>query len=293
MAFHRWRARFLKQLEPVDVLFWNGNCTWSVMRDLPCIKTLTPVPTLDDLVARDLDHDCEGFGNHRVCVKVEAVADLPTRFGGFRIVAFYNNRDGKDHVAIVHGDVLGRTNVVTRLHSECLTGDALGSLRCDCRDQLTFALARIAQEPCGILLYMRQEGRGIGLLNKIRAYALQDRGLDTVDANLALGFRDDERDYAVAAHMLASLTVRSVRLLTNNPRKVEELMGYGISVSERIPHVIPANEFNRRYLETKARRSGHAMGFDGKPQLTEQDDPVLVVPAGEAPPVPTATRPRG
>jgi GTP cyclohydrolase II len=213
-------------------------------------------------------------------VRVEAVADLPTRFGHFRIVAFYNNRDAKEHVAIVHGDVLGQENVVTRLHSECLTGDVLGSLRCDCRDQLGTALERIAQEPCGVLLYLRQEGRGIGLLNKVRAYALQDRGLDTVDANIALGFRDDERDYAVAAHMLASLTLRSVRLLTNNPRKVEELVSYGIRVTDRIPHVIPANEHNRFYLETKANRSGHFIDFEGKPHVAEQDDPVLVAPNG-------------
>jgi GTP cyclohydrolase II len=251
------------------------------MKYLPCLKTLAPVPTLDDLVARDLDHDCEGFGSHRICVRVEAVADLPTRFGRFRIVAFYNNRDGKEHIAIVHGDVLGREDVVTRLHSECLTGDVFGSLRCDCRDQLTIALARIAQEPCGLLLYMRQEGRGIGLLNKIRAYALQDRGLDTVDANLALGFRDDERDYAIAAHMIASLTVRSIRLLTNNPRKVEELVRHGIPVSDRIPHVVSANEFNRSYLATKAHRSGHFLDFDGKPPLLEQDDPVVVAPEGD------------
>jgi GTP cyclohydrolase II len=251
------------------------------MSDMPCIKTLTPVPTLDDLVTRDLHHDCEGFGIHRICVRVVAVADLPTRFGRFRIVAFYNNRDNKDHIALVHGDVLGRENVVTRLHSECLTGDALGSLRCDCRDQLGVALSRIAQEPCGVLLYLRQEGRGIGLLNKIRAYALQDRGLDTVEANLALGFRDDERDYAIAAHMIASLTVRSVRLLTNNPRKVQELVQHGISVSERIPHIIPANEYNRFYLETKAQRSGHLLDPGGKPHLTEQDDPVLVLPDGD------------
>ena len=247
--------------------------------DAPCTKTLTDVERLDLLVERDRDHDCEGFGPQRVCVKVDAVADLPTRFGRFNIIAFWNNRDAKEHVAIVHGDVLGAQDVVTRLHSECLTGDALGSLRCDCRDQLGVALTRIAQEPRGILLYLRQEGRGIGLLNKIRAYSLQDRGLDTVDANLALGFRDDERDYAVAAHMLASLTVRSVRLLTNNPKKVSELERHGIRVAGRIPHVIPANEHNRFYLQTKADRSGHYIDFDGKPHVEEQSDPVVVTPA--------------
>ena len=245
---------------------------------VPCTKTLTDVERLDLLVERDREHDCEGFGPQRVCVKVDAVADLPTRFGRFNIIAFWNNRDAKEHVAIVHGDVLGAQDVGTRLHSECLTGDALGSLRCDCRDQLGVALSRIAQEPRGILLYLRQEGRGIGLLNKIRAYSLQDRGLDTVDANLALGFRDDERDYAVAAHMLASLTIRSVRLLTNNPTKVSELERFGIRVAGRIPHVIPANEHNRFYLQTKANRSGHYIDFDGKPHVPEQSDPVLVTP---------------
>jgi GTP cyclohydrolase II len=246
------------------------------VNDVPCIKTLTPVERLDDLVERDRDHDCEGFGPHHICVKIEAVADFPTCFGRFRIVAFCNNRDGKEHVAVVHGDVLGADNVVTRLHSECLTGDALGSLRCDCRDQLGVALARIAREPRGLLLYLRQEGRGIGLINKLRAYALQDRGLDTVDANLALGFRDDERDYAVAAHMMASLTVGSVRLLTNNPKKVNELRRYGIRVAGRIPHVIPANEHNRFYLQTKANRSGHFIDFNGKPHASEQSDAVVV-----------------
>jgi GTP cyclohydrolase II len=242
----------------------------------PCIKTLTDVARLEDLVQRDRDHDCEGFGAQKVCVKIEAVADLPTRFGRFKIVAFYNNRDAKEHIALVFGDVLARSDVLTRLHSECLTGDALGSLRCDCRDQLTVALERIAKEGRGVLLYLRQEGRGIGLLNKVRAYALQDGGLDTVDANVALGFRDDERDYAVAAHMLASLTVRSVRLLTNNPRKVDELSKYGIEVAGRVPHVIPANEHNRFYLQTKAARSGHFIDFEGKPHVTEQDDPVVI-----------------
>ena len=233
------------------------------------------VSHLEDLVGRDKEHDCAGFGPQRTCVKVEAVAELPTRFGHFKIVAFWNNRDGKEHVALVHGDILDGQDVLTRLHSECLTGDALGSQRCDCRDQLTVALERIAREKRGVLLYLRQEGRGIGLLNKLRAYQLQDGGLDTVDANLALGFRDDERDYAVAAHMLASLTVRSVRLLTNNPRKVEELERHGLHVSSRVPHVIPANEYNRFYLQTKASRSRHLIDVEGKP-LTEQDDPVVV-----------------
>src|SRR6478672_11886368 len=224
--------------------------TQKPVTQVPCLASLTPVSKLDHLVERDIQHNCEGFGVHHICVKVEAVADLPTRFGQFKVVAFWNNRDGKEHLAVVHGDVLGAKDVVTRLHSECLTGDALGSLRCDCRDQLGVALQRIAEEPCGVLLYLRQEGRGIGLLNKVKAYSLQDSGLDTVDANLALGFRDDERDYAIAAHALASLTVRSVRLLTNNPKKVAELEKYGIRVSARIPHVIPANEYNRFYLET-------------------------------------------
>ncbi len=250
------------------------------MTEVPCTATLTSVPSLDDLVERDKEHDCAGFGAHAVCVKVEAVADLPTRFGRFRIVAFWNNRDAKEHIALVHGDILNAEKVVTRLHSECLTGDALGSLRCDCRDQLGVALERIAQEPCGVLLYLRQEGRGIGLLNKVKAYSLQDDGLDTVDANLALGFRDDERDYAIAAHALASLTVKSVRLLTNNPKKISELEKYGIHVTDRIPHVIPANAYNRFYLETKANRSGHFIDFEGKPHVTEQDDPVVVVGDG-------------
>jgi GTP cyclohydrolase II len=241
----------------------------------PC-SGIPRVATLDELVERDKDHDCAGFGPHHICVRVVAVANLPSRFGRFRIVAFWNNRDGKEHVALVHGDVLGAQGLPTRLHSECLTGDVLGSLRCDCRDQLEVALQKIAKLPRGVVLYMRQEGRGIGLVNKVRAYSLQDRGLDTVDANLALGFRDDERDYAVAAHMLASLNIGSIHLMTNNPNKVRQLEQLGVNVSDRIPHVIPATEWNRFYLETKARRSGHVIEFEGKPHLPEQDDPVIV-----------------
>ena len=234
------------------------------------------VATLDDLVERDKTHDCGGFGAARVCVKVAGVAQLPSRFGRFRIVAFWNNRDGKEHVAMVHGDVMGESDVPTRLHSECLTGDVMGSLRCDCRDQLETALRHIATLPRGLVLYLRQEGRGIGLINKVRAYALQDRGMDTVDANLALGFRDDERDYAIAAHMLESLNVASVQLMTNNPNKIRQLEQHGIRISGRIPHVMPPNEHNRFYLQTKAARSGHFIDFEGKEHLAEQDEPVLV-----------------
>src|SRR5262245_24570813 len=241
----------------------------------PC-SGIPRVARLEDLVERDKDHDCAGFGVHHICVRVVAVANLPSRFGQFRIVAFWNNRDGKEHVALVHGDVLGAVDLPTRLHSECLTGDALGSLRCDCRDQLEVALMKISAMPRGVVLYMRQEGRGIGLINKVRAYSLQDRGLDTVDANLVLGFRDDERDYAVAAHMLASLNVGSIRLMTNNPNKIRQLEQLGVKVSDRMPHVIPATEWNRFYLETKAARSGHAIEFDGAPHLPEQDDPIIV-----------------
>lgn len=234
------------------------------------------IKRLEDLVARDRDHDCEGIGPSKACVRVEAVADLPTRFGNFRIVAFWNNRDAKEHVAIVRGDILGAENVPTRVHSECLTGDAIGSLRCDCRDQLEVALETMGSLERGLVLYLRQEGRGIGLINKVRAYALQDQGLDTVEANLALGFRDDERDYAIAAHMILSLNVRTIDLMTNNPRKVEQLNQHGVQVARRVPHLIPPNAHNRFYLETKRDRSGHYIDFAGKPHLMEQSDPVLV-----------------
>ena len=218
------------------------------MASIPPCGGIPRVATLDDLVERDKTHDCAGFGAAHICVRVEAVAELPSRFGRFRIVAFWNNRDGKEHVAMVHGDVMGAEDVPTRLHSECLTGDVMGSLRCDCRDQLEASLRYLGSLPRGLVFYLRQEGRGIGLINKIRAYALQDRGLDTVEANLALGFRDDERDYAVAAHMLASLNIGSVQLMTNNPNKVRQLEQHGIRISGRIPLVMPANPYNRFYL---------------------------------------------
>jgi GTP cyclohydrolase II len=228
------------------------------------------------ILKAEADHECAGFGERKICVKIAAIADLPSRFGRFQVVGFWNNRDGKDHIAILHGNPIGREDVPTRVHSECLTGDALGSLRCDCRDQLEVALRAIAAHECGLVLYLRQEGRGIGLLNKLRAYGLQDGGMDTVEANLALGFRDDEREYSIAAHMLHSLKVRSVRLLTNNPKKVEELERHGVRISGRLPHVIPPNEYNRFYLETKRDKSGHILDSLGKPHLPEQGEAVRV-----------------
>ena len=212
---------------------------------------------LGELVEQDENHECDGYGPDRLCVRMVAIADLPTRFGDFRIAAFSNTVDEKEHVAVIRGDVVGGVDVPVRVHSECLTGDALGSLRCDCRDQLEAALTTIGALEAGIVVYLRQEGRGIGLLNKIKAYALQDGGLDTVDANRALGFGDDERNYAVAAHILDTLQVQSVRLLTNNPDKVRQLEQHGVVVSERVPHVLPANEHNFGYLTTKVERSGH------------------------------------
>jgi GTP cyclohydrolase II len=232
--------------------------------------------TYDQLVASTADHECAGIGPDKICVRIAAVADLPTRFGDFHIVGFWNDSDGKDHIAIVKGDPFDKEDVPVRLHSECLTGDALGSLRCDCRDQLTSSLTYIGEQETGMLLYLRQEGRGIGLLNKLRAYGLQDEGLDTVDANVALGFRDDERDYSIAAHMLGLLHVKSIRLMTNNPKKMSGLQDLGVKVNGRIPVVIPANEYNRSYLKTKALRSGHLIDVEGREHLLEQIDRPIV-----------------
>ena len=238
--------------------------------------TTTMHEKFDLLLEQDPDHECPGLGKDNICVRIVAMAELPTRFGDFHIVAFENNRDGKEHVAITKGDVIGESNVPVRLHSECLTGDVMGSLRCDCRDQLEAALKTIGQMERGMVLYLRQEGRGIGLINKIRAYSLQDDGLDTVEANLALGFRDDERDYAVAAHMLMSLKIESIQLMTNNPKKIDQLTQYGIKVNGRVPHIMEPNDHNRFYLETKAAKSGHMIDFHGKEHLPEQSDPPFI-----------------
>ncbi len=214
-------------------------------------------------------------------LRIVSVADLPSRFGEFRAVAFTIGSDGKEHLALVRGNVRGRSRVPVRVHSECLTGDVLGSLRCDCRDQLTAALEAIGRMDAGVVLYLRQEGRGIGLTNKIRAYALQDEGHDTVDANRLLGFGDDLRDYGVAAQMLGALGVRSVLLMTNNPAKLEGLRSHGVRVSGRLPHVMPSNEHNRRYLATKQRRAGHWLGV-AEPAESDASvrSPATLPPAG-------------
>lgn len=194
------------------------------------------------------------------CVQLVAVADLPSRFGEFQICGFVSPCDQKEHTAIIKGDVVDKEGVVTRVHSECLTGDVMGSKRCDCRDQLLESLKIIEKEGSGIVLYLRQEGRNIGLTEKIKAYALQDQGLDTIDANIHLGYQPDERDYGIAANCLKNLKVKSIKLLTNNPEKIQQLMAAGIKIDERLPLIIEPSEYSRAYLETKAARSGHLLG---------------------------------
>jgi 3,4-dihydroxy 2-butanone 4-phosphate synthase/GTP cyclohydrolase II len=192
-------------------------------------------------------------------VRRVATAKMPTDFGEFRIQAFENLLDKQTHVALVCGDIKDGKDVLVRVHSQCLTGDVLHSVRCDCGAQLDTALQRIAAEGRGVLLYLNQEGRGIGLGNKIRAYELQDEGFDTVEANERLGFKADQRDYGMGVQILKEIGVRSMRLLSNNPRKLVGVEGYGLSVSEWLPLEIPASDSTRRYLKTKKEKLGHKL----------------------------------
>ena len=185
--------------------------------------------------------------------------DFPSKYGHFRIKAYESTLDGKCHLAIVKGDVRDKKNVMVRVHSECLTGDALGSMRCDCGEQLAEAMRRVEAEGTGVVLYMRQEGRGIGLANKMRAYALQDQGKDTVEANAMLGFAPDLRDYGIGAQILADLGLTSIRLLTNNPAKRAGLEWHGLSIVERLPLEIHSNKFNQKYLSVKKNKMGHLL----------------------------------
>ncbi len=230
---------------------------------------------IKDLLDENKDHECCGVGRDKICVRIEAIANLPSRYGQFQVAAFLNNRDSKEHGALIHGNVVDHEEVVVRLHSECVTGDVFGSLRCDCHDQLLTALRTLGRMKMGVLIYLRQEGRGIGFVNKIKAYALQEDGLDTKEANLALGFHDDEREYSIAAHIIHSLRIKSVRLMTNNPRKIAELQQYGVNVTERIPLIIQPNKYNRFYLETKEKKFGHLLEGVGDRFNEQMDVPVF------------------
>jgi 3,4-dihydroxy 2-butanone 4-phosphate synthase/GTP cyclohydrolase II len=213
--------------------------------------------TIVDLIAYRLRHE--------KLVQRVIEAKLPTAYGEFTAVAYKSAVDAAEHIALVKGDISSDEPVLVRVHSECLTGDVFGSLRCDCGAQIEMALQKIAKEDQGVFLYMRQEGRGIGFHNKLRAYALQDQGMDTVEANIALGFAPDLRDYGVGAQILADLGLHNIRLLTNNPKKVIGLESYGIKIVETVPLIAPATPYNIHYLETKQKKLGHILGIqEGK-----------------------------
>jgi 3,4-dihydroxy 2-butanone 4-phosphate synthase/GTP cyclohydrolase II len=251
----------LAGLNPSGVIceVMNDDGTMARVPDLEryCAKHGLKMITVADLIAYRRRHD--------KLIERVVEAGMPTKFGDFQVVGFRSLVDEKHHVALVKGAVDGVTDVLVRVHSECLTGDVFHSLRCDCGEQLESALAMIEREGRGVLLYLSQEGRGIGLLNKLRAYKLQEEGLDTVDANLRLGLPADLRDYGIGAQILVDLGLSSIRILTNNPKKIRGLEGYGLSVSEQVPIVHAPNPHNEAYLRAKRERLGHAIHHQALP----------------------------
>jgi GTP cyclohydrolase II len=235
--------------------------------DTSCEKTVTKEELLAKLKGTPdfvlEEYYCKGAGaycrDNDLCVQLVARSTLPTRFGTFTLYGFFDSRENKEHTAIVQGSVEGKQRVPLRVHSECHTGDVWGSLRCDCRDQLEAAVRHIAGQPFGAVVYMKQEGRGIGLLNKIKAYQLQDLGLDTIEANQFLDLPVDARDYKVAARIIQLLKIRSVALLTNNPDKIGQLTAEGIEVVDRIPIIITPTAHDEGYLDVKKKKMGHML----------------------------------
>ncbi len=248
----------LAGLQPAGVICEIMNDDGTMAR-MPQLEEMSERHGLKIITIRDLiAYRCR----HESLVSRVAEAKLPTRYGEFLAIAYRSSVDTNEHVALVKGDIVNGSPVLVRVHSECLTGDVFGSRRCDCGEQISLAMERINEEGRGVLLYMRQEGRGIGFHNKLRAYELQDQGMDTVEANLALGFPADLRDYGVGAQILADLGLHKIRLLTNNARKVIGLESYGIDIVETVSLIIPANPHNARYLKTKQDKLGHQLGIE-------------------------------